>query len=409
MSGGQATAAAAAPTAAVPTYSAATAPQGSRAVPGIKYRHVGKSGLVVSNLALGSMKLFSGDPEASEAIVSAAYERGVTFFDVSDPYNFERAEVEFGKIFKKRQREWPRRSYVVCTKIYWGKHEDRSLSRKEIIETVEQSLRNLQMDYIDLVLINKYDPNCPVEEVIRAMTYLINHGKVMYWGTARWSPVELMETFSQARLWQLVAPICEMGEYHWFHREKVEIYMGELYNKIGLGLFTWSPVSYGLAIGRQEETTQLLAKLLIKNAKYRENVLQACGNSVGNPTAQAQAALAGGSITDPSGGGAAAAALSDPHGKIKRLEQLSENLKFDTISQMFMAWSMKNQSSVSCVCSAATLEQFEEILGTMPQVEKMTIHNCEDIEKILQTKPARPPMVSTLTQRWAATGGIAPC
>lgn len=74
--------------------------------------------------------------------------------------------------------------------------------------------------------------------------------------------------------------------------------------------------------------------LLFQNAKYRENVLQACGQAVGNPTAQAQAALVGGSITDPSGGGAAAAALSDPRGKIKRLEQLSENLKFDTISQV---------------------------------------------------------------------------
>ena len=73
-----------------------------------------------------------------------------------------------------------------------------------------------------------------------------------------------METFSQARLWQLIAPICEMGEYHWFHREKVEVYMGELYNKIGLGLFTWSPVSYGLSIGKAEETTELLIKLLLK-------------------------------------------------------------------------------------------------------------------------------------------------
>ena len=105
----------------------------------------------------------------------------------------------------------------------------------------------------------------------------------------------------------------------------------------------------------------------MQNAKYRESVLQACGQAVGNPTAQAQAALVGGSATDPAGGGAAAAAaLSDPRGKIKRLEQLSENLKFDTISQMFIAWSIKNQTSVSCVCSAATLEQFEEILGAMP-------------------------------------------
>ena len=83
-----------------------------------------------------------------------------------------------------------------------------------------------------------------------------------------------METFSQARLWQLIAPICEMGEYHWFHREKVEVYMGELYNKIGLGLFTWSPVSYGLAIGKAEETTELLIKLLLK---VRMGLFGGCG------------------------------------------------------------------------------------------------------------------------------------
>ena len=67
------------------------------------------------------MKLFSGDADTAESIVCAAYERGVNFFDVSDPYNFERAEVEFGKIFKRRQHEWPRRSYVICTKVYWGR------------------------------------------------------------------------------------------------------------------------------------------------------------------------------------------------------------------------------------------------------------------------------------------------
>ncbi len=95
---------------------------GSKPSSGIKYRHVGKSGLMVSNLALGSMKLFSGgdaNSEVAEEIVTTAYDRGVTFFDVSDPYSHERAEIEFGKIFAKKN--WPRRSYVVCTKVYWGR------------------------------------------------------------------------------------------------------------------------------------------------------------------------------------------------------------------------------------------------------------------------------------------------
>ena len=110
-----------------------------------------------------------------------------------------------------------------------------------------------------------------------------------------------------------------------------------------------------------------------QNAKYRENVLQACGNSVGNPTAQAQAALAGGSITDPSGGGAAAAALSDPHGKIKRLEQLSENLKFDTISQVNI-YNIISRARVCLDLQSFTCKHFLERFGEKGKLQKQNCH-----------------------------------
>ena len=70
-------------------------------------------------------------------------------------------------------------------------------------------------------------------EVVRAMTYLINNGMIMYWGTARWGPVEIYECFTKGRELGQIGPVCELGEYHWFHREKVEVYMAELYNKVG--------------------------------------------------------------------------------------------------------------------------------------------------------------------------------
>lgn len=71
-----------------------------------------------------------------------------------------------------------------------------TLSRKEIIESVKQSLMNLGLEYIDLVIIHKCDPNCPLDEVVRAMTYLIDAGMVMYWGTSRWTPFEIFEAYS---------------------------------------------------------------------------------------------------------------------------------------------------------------------------------------------------------------------
>eukprot|EP00094_Tigriopus_californicus_P006132 TCALIF_05905-PA protein Name:"Similar to kcnab3 Voltage-gated potassium channel subunit beta-3 (Xenopus laevis)" AED:0.12 eAED:0.12 QI:0/0.85/0.75/0.87/1/1/8/134/398 len=349
---------------------------------GIKYRHVGKSGLKISNIGLGSAKLFSSEnPEMAEDIIVAAYENGINFFDISDPYQQEKAEKEFGNIFRKRK--WPRRHFVVCTKIFWNKYEEGCLSRKEIIESVQTSLNNLQLDYIDLVLINKTDPNCPTEELIRAMTYLIDHGKMMYWGTARWSQGEIYEAIMVAKTMGLICPITEMSEYHWFHREKVELYMAELYNKTGFGLMTWSPISYGLCYNpKNSDDSQLIAKLLLKTHLHHGKLgLEVAGETHSNAEAMT---------------------------KIKQLSAVAENLGC-TLNQLAIAWNLRNQTSQSMVVSAVTIEQFWDIIQSLTFVSKITHHVNEDLDKILGNKPSRPPMVSTLQQRWQTTGGLPPC
>merc|ERR1712079_290460 len=210
---------------------------------------ISKLGLKVSNIGLGSLKAFSSDDcELNEELVGLAFDSGINFFDISEPYSSKRAEVELGRIIKKKG--WNRRQYAVCTKVYWDKTEEKALSRKEIIESVRDSLENLQLEYIDLLVIHKNDPHCPLEEVLRAITYLVNTGKILYWGTAKWSPVEIFETFSMARTLNCIAPLAEYAEYHPFHREKVELYMAELSNKVGTGLITWSPISLGLCSGK---------------------------------------------------------------------------------------------------------------------------------------------------------------
>lgn len=148
--------------------------------------------------------------------------------------------------------------------------EERGLSRKHIIESVKASLQRLQLNYIDIVIIYKADPMCPMEgmhpiwhlngfleihlsfvmtfsEVVRAMNYVIQQGWAMYWGTARWSQVEIMEAYTNCRQFNCVTPIVEQAEYHMFCREKAELYLPEMYNKIGVGLMAWGPLSMALS------------------------------------------------------------------------------------------------------------------------------------------------------------------
>jgi len=392
--------------------------------PGIKYRNIGKTGLKCSNIGLGSIKVFNHEnPEMAEEIVTLAYESGINLFDISDPYNADEAERQLGRVLKKKG--WPRRNYFISTKIYWHKSDLVGLSRKEIIESTKQSLRNLGMEYIDLVIIHKCDPNCPIEEVVRAMTFLIEAGLVMYWGTSRWSPFEIFESFSTSREFRLIGPTVEISEYHWFHREKVELFMAEIYNKIGVGLMTWSPISFGFSnsLGpEKQENIQLFEKLSIKNHKttkvetvaiMQRAELMATG---GQPTAIPVAPTTSVRITDGSGTPAGATANSTPpmditaltQARIKALTAMADKMGC-SLSQLSIAWCLRNSTSQSVIVSASSSEQLLDILGSLPIVAKITHPINEDIEKILGNKPQRPPMISTLQTRWAGTGGVPPC
>ncbi|XP_023321935.1 voltage-gated potassium channel subunit beta-2 [Eurytemora carolleeae] len=351
---------------------------GRGTLPGLKYRHLGKSGLKVSSIALGSLKSFSNDDsELNEEIVTLAFENGINFFDISEPFTSQKAEIELGRIIKKKG--WSRRQFTVATKIYWDKTEDRALSRKEILESVKDSLENLQLDYIDLVIIHKNDSHCPLEEVVKAINFLITTGKILYWGTAKWSPVEIFESFSIARAMNCVTPLCEYAEYHPFHREKVELYMAELYNKVGLGLITWSPVSLGLVLGTSEEQTQLVTKLAFKSGKYK----------VGQDANGIHEGIHVASHT------------------VKQLEMISERFGC-TLSQLLVCWSLRNNTSQVVVVSASSLEQLTSQLSSLQLLSKMNSCLLEEMDRILGNKPTRQPMVSTLQQRWTATGGVPP-
>ncbi|XP_023605185.1 voltage-gated potassium channel subunit beta-2-like, partial [Myotis lucifugus] len=164
----------------------------------------------------------------------------------------------------------PNRSPSRAVGLFFRAETERGLSRKHIIEGLKASLERLQLEYVDVVFANRPDPNTPMEETVRAMTHVINQGMAMYWGTSRWSSMEIMEAYSVARQFNLIPPICEQAEYHMFQREKVEVQLPELFHKIGVGAMTWSPLACGIVSGKYDSGIPPSSRASLKVSRGRD-------------------------------------------------------------------------------------------------------------------------------------------
>ncbi|XP_019766158.1 voltage-gated potassium channel subunit beta-2 isoform X3 [Dendroctonus ponderosae] len=395
------------------THSAPTAPlqlnRTANVTPGLRYRNLGKSGLRVSNIGLGTWPTFSPNvtEEQAEQIIVLAVESGINAFDLSEAHSGTRAEVELGRILTRRG--WKRTTFIVTTKIYWStRSEERGLSRKHIIESVKASLSRLQLSYIDVVIVHKADPMCPMEEVVRAMNYVINQGWVMYWGTARWSPVEIMEAYTNCRQFNCVTPIVEQAEYHLFCREKTELHMPELYNKIGVGLMAWSPISMGLSQSKDDSTIQLFSRASFRNkyssfswtedetAAANKEVSQSKPIECNHPNVLHCVTLQGyGWMKERSQPAEESRKYSE---RIRELNSLAERLGC-SLAQLTIAWTLKNESVQCLLLGASNVDQLYESIQALQLIPKLNVSMVQDIEKILENKPTRPPMVSTLALR----------
>ncbi|KAB0798073.1 hypothetical protein PPYR_09066 [Photinus pyralis] len=354
--------------------------------PGLRYRNLGKSGLRVSNIGLGTWPIFGPGvtEEQAEQIVSLAMDSGINVFDLSEAHSGTRAEVELGRILIRKG--WKRSSFVVNTKIYWStRSEERGLSRKHIIESVKASLGRLQLAYIDVVIVHKADPMCPMEEIVRAMHYVISQGWAMYWGTARWSPVEIMEAYTNSRQFNCITPIVEQAEYHMFCREKTELYIPELYNKIGVGLMAWSPITMGLAQGKEDGGVQLFSRYSFRS-KYRSfswTEDETSANKEGFTWVKEK--------VQPE-------ETRKQSEKIRELNALSERLGC-TLAQLSIAWCLKNESVQCLLLGATSTDQLYDNIQSLQLIPKLNTNMVAEIERILENKPTRPPMVSTLALR----------
>jgi voltage-dependent potassium channel beta subunit len=318
----------------------------------MNYRRLGRSGLKVSELSFGSWVTYGNQLDVNTArdCMAAAWDRGVNFFDNAEVYARGESEKIMGEILRKLA--WPRVRLIVSTKFFWGitdgPNEKSTLNRKYLMNAIDASLARLQLDYVDLVYCHRPDPNTPIEETVWAMHDMIDRGKALYWGTSEWSAAEIMEAWQVAERHHLRKPVVEQPEYNLFHRNRVEVEYKRLYEDIGLGLTTWSPLSSGLLTG-----------------KYREGIPKDSRGAL----ERMQFLVPG--LTDKAKNEAVA-----------QLGQVANDLGCTT-AQLAIAWCARNPRVSTVITGASRVSQVEENLKAADIVPKLTPAVLERIEGIV--------------------------
>ena len=315
----------------------------------MKYRNVGKSGLKVSEIALGSwMTNLQGQAEQDTAAetIRLAYDKGINFFDCADAYSGGAAERFLGQILN----QFPRSSYVVSSKVFfpmgpganeWG------LSRKHITENIDRSLKNLNMDYIDLYYCHRFDPTTPMEETLRTLSDLVTQGKILYYGVSEeWGAARLEQAQSIIREYHLHPMTTLQPQYNMVDRY-IEHEIMEVCERYGIGITPFSPLAQGLLTGKYK-----------KGEPYPAN---------SRATTQADKQVN--------------RLLTDENlDKVEKLSQLAANIG-TTMPVLALAWVLRKQI-VSCVITGASKPS--QLDGNIAASDLVIPEDAlEEIEKVL--------------------------
>lgn len=324
----------------------------------MEYRRLGKSGLQVSALSLGSWLTFGKQIENSIAdeLMSIAYDAGINFFDNAEIYARGEAEIVMGDILKKKN--WDRTSYIVSSKLFWGtqgaksKPNQSGLSRKHIIEGCHGAMKRLKVDYIDLLFCHRPDKNTPIEETVWAMNTLIQQGKILYWGTSEWSASEIMEAISCAEKNHLIGPTMEQPQYNMTHREKMENEFLHLFKHHGIGTTIWSPLASGLLTGKYSGTKPTDTRMNIEGMNWLSDQLL----------------------------------LEENLKRVDETKVIADKLN-TTLPLFGIAWCLKNPNVSSVILGASKTSQLTENLKAIDVLPLMTDDVMKEVDAIWKNKP----------------------
>jgi voltage-dependent potassium channel beta subunit len=318
----------------------------------MEYRRLGSSGLQVSALSFGSWVTFGTqlDTTLAAECLTAARDAGVNFFDNAESYAGGQSETVMGRAIA--ELDWPRWSYVISTKIFFGLHESvnmsNTLNRKYLMQAIDGSLERLGLDFVDLLFCHRPDPETPIEETVWAMSDIVSSGMALYWGTSEWSGADVRAAWDIADRHHLHKPVMEQPQYNLLEQERVTNEYARLYDDIGLGLTTWSPLASGLLTG-----------------KYLDGI----------PTGS-RAALPGyewltGMLTD-----------ERRNAKVRKIADVADRLGC-SLAQLSIAWCTKNPHVSTVITGASRVSQVVENMTALEVVDAIGPEILEELITIV--------------------------
>ena len=315
----------------------------------MNYRRMGRWGLKLSEISLGAWLTFGDqvDEQLAERMLHFAYERGVNYFDNADAYGRGRGEELMGAAI----RSLPRTALVISSKVFWPTMpgpNGQGLSRKHIFESCHGSLRRLGTDYLDLYFCHRFDPDTRLDETVRAMEDLVRQGKVLYWGTSEWTPVQIEQACTIAGQGGYHPPSVEQPHYNMLVRQAVERGLAPLAERLGLGLVTWSPLRSGLLSGKYNRERPSQGRLSRKEYAWLGDILTEENLAVS-----------------------------------RALAEIAGDLGC-TQAQLAIGWLLRVQQVTSVITGASSLEQLEENLGAVEVLPRLTSEVLARIEAVLQ-------------------------
>ncbi len=317
----------------------------------MEHRRLGRSGLKVSVLSFGSWVTFGPQLEGGGAAecMQAAYDGGITFFDNAEVYAGGESERIMGKAI--RELGWPRHTYTVSTKLFWGIEDGpnsrNTLNRKYLLHAIDGSLERFGLDFVDLLYCHRPDPETPIEETVWAMSDIVDRGAALYWGTSEWSADEIRAACAIAERHHLRKPVVEQPQYNLFERHKVEAEYQRLYEDEGIGLTTWSPLASGLLTGKYLDGVPEGSRGALPGYEWLQRMLVDEGANA----------------------------------KVRQLKAISDELDC-TLAQMSIAWCATNPHVSSVITGASRVAQVHENLKAAAVIPLLTPEVLARIDEI---------------------------
>jgi voltage-dependent potassium channel beta subunit len=306
----------------------------------MEYRRLGRSGIKVSALSFGSWVSFGPQLDVGRArdCLAAAYEAGVNFFDNAEAYAGGESERIMGRAIAGLG--WPRHTFLVSSKYFWGLDDtvnaSDTLNRKYLLEAIDPSLERFGLDHLDIVYCHRSDPKTPVEETVWAMSDVVSSGRAHYWGTSEWSADDIRAAWEIAERHHLHKPVVEQPEYNLFNRRKVEHEYGRLYEEIGIGLTTWSPLASGLLTGKYFDGVPEGSRAALPGYEWLRDY-----------------------VTDPA-----------RNERVRHLAAVADDLGC-SLAQLAIAWCLRHPRVSSVITGASRVDQVHENLGALDVLERL--------------------------------------